>query len=40
MMVGAFLGSLSQNMLASALSTILEEFQVSALVGQWLTTIY
>lgn len=40
MMVGAFLGSLSQNMLASALSTILAEFQVSALVGQWLTTIY
>ena len=40
LMLGAFLGSLSQNMLTSALPVILEEFQVNALVGQWLTTIY
>ncbi len=40
LMTGAFLGSLSQNMLTSALPAILEQFQVSALVGQWLTTIY
>ena len=40
LMVGAFLGSLSQNMLTSALPAILAEFQISALVGQWLTTIY
>lgn len=40
LMTGAFLGSLSQNMLASALSAIIDEFSVSALVGQWLTTVY
>ena len=40
LMTGAFLGSLSQNMLTSALPAILAEFQISALVGQWLTTIY
>lgn len=40
LMTGAFLGSLSQNMLASALAAIIDEFGVSALVGQWLTTVY
>lgn len=40
LMTGAFLGSLSQNMLASALTAIIGEFGVSALVGQWLTTVY
>lgn len=40
LMTGAFLGSLSQNMLTSALPAILTEFRISALVGQWLTTVY
>ena len=40
LMSSAFLGSLSQNMLTSALPAILAEFHISALVGQWLTTIY
>lgn len=40
LMFASFLGSLSQNMLTSALPSIIAEFGVSALVGQWLTTVY
>lgn len=39
LMVGGFLGSLSQNMLTSALTPILRDFQVNAVAGQQLTTI-
>jgi len=40
MMIGAFSGSLSQSLLTSALPAIMEDFQISATLGQWLTTIY
>lgn len=40
MMTGAFSGSLSQSLLTSALPAIMRDFQISATLGQWLTTIY
>ncbi|NCC81988.1 MAG: DHA2 family efflux MFS transporter permease subunit [Clostridia bacterium] len=40
MMVGAFSGSLSQSLLTSALPAIMRDFQISATLGQWLTTVY
>lgn len=40
MMLSGFIGSLSQNMLSSALPAIMEGFGVSAPVAQWLTTGY
>ena len=40
MMAGAFSGSLSQSLLTSALPAIMADFQISATLGQWLTTIY
>lgn len=40
MMVGAFSGSLSQSLLTSALPAIMLDFQISATLGQWLTTVY
>lgn len=40
LLTGGFIGTLSQNMLTSALPSIMKEFSVSATLGQWLTTIY
>jgi hypothetical protein len=40
MLVGAFISSLSQSLLTSALPSIMREFAISATVGQWLTTVY
>jgi len=40
MLVGAFVSSLSQSLLTSALPSIMTEYTVSATIGQWLTTIY
>lgn len=40
LLAGGFIGSLSQNMLTSALPSIMREFGVKATLGQWLTTIY
>jgi EmrB/QacA subfamily drug resistance transporter len=40
MMVGAFISSLSQSLLTSALPSIMIAFHISASLGQWLTTIY
>jgi len=40
MMAAGFIGSLSQNLLTSALPSIMLTFNISAAVGQWLTTIY
>lgn len=39
-MLGAFIASMGQNMLTSALSSIMVEFQISASLGQLLTTGY
>jgi EmrB/QacA subfamily drug resistance transporter len=39
-LVGAFISALSQNLLTSALPSIMNEFEVSATIGQLLTTIY
>lgn len=40
LMLGAFIASMGQNMLTSALSSIMVEFQISASLGQLLTTGY
>lgn len=40
MMIGAFISSLSQSLLTSALPSIMTAFNISASLGQWLTTIY
>lgn len=40
LLVGGFIGSLSQSMLTSALPSIMKEFSISATLGQYLTTIY
>ena len=40
LMLAGFIGSLSQNMLSSALPAIMQTFDVSAAIGQWLTTSY
>lgn len=40
LMLAGFIGSLSQNMLSSALPAIMQTFGVSAAIGQWLTTSY
>lgn len=40
LMAAAFIGSLSQNLLTSALPSILADFGISAAIGQWLTTSY
>lgn len=40
LLVGGFIGTLSQSMLTSALPSIMKEFDISATLGQWLTTIY
>ena len=40
LMLGAFIASMGQNMLTSALSSIMVEFQISASLGQLLTTVY
>lgn len=40
LMVSGFAGSLSQNLLTSALPSIIEDTGVDALTGQWLTTSY
>jgi len=40
MMIGAFISSLSQSLLTSALPSIMTSFNISASLGQWLTTIY
>ncbi len=40
MMISGFCGSLSQNMLTSALPSIMRDMGVSASTGQWLTTSY
>lgn len=40
LMLSGFVGSLSQNMLTSALPAIMESYRISAAVGQWLTTSY
>lgn len=39
-MAAGFIGSLSQNLLTSALPSILASFGITAAVGQWLTTSY
>ncbi|MDB0438226.1 MFS transporter [Clostridioides difficile] len=39
-MTGAFISSLSQTLLATALPNIMSDFKITADVGQWLTTIY
>lgn len=38
--VGAFLTSLNQTVLTSALPTIMKDFNIDANIGQWLTTAY
>lgn len=40
LMAAGFIGSLSQNLLTSALPSILADFGISAAIGQWLTTSY
>ena len=40
LMLGAFIASMGQNMLTAALSSIMVEFQISASLGQLLTTGY
>lgn len=40
LMSAGFIGSLSQNLLTSALPTIIADFGVSTGTGQWLTTVY
>ena len=40
LMAGAFIASIGQNMLTAALSSIMVEFQISASLGQLLTTGY
>lgn len=40
LMAAGFIGSLSQNLLTSALPVILAAFGITAAVGQWLTTSY
>ena len=40
LMAAGFIGSLSQNLLTSALPSILTDFGISAAIGQWLTTSY
>ena len=40
LMASGFIGSLSQNLLTSALPSILADFGIAAAVGQWLTTSY
>ena len=40
MMLAGFTGSLSQNMLSSALPSIMESFGINAAIAQWLTTGY
>ncbi len=39
-MTGAFISSLSQTLLSTALPNIMSDFKITADVGQWLTTIY
>lgn len=39
-MMAGFIGSLSQNLLASALPTIMKAFSVDSASAQWLTTLY
>ena len=40
MMLAGFIGTLSQNMLSSALPSIMADFGVSAAIAQWVTTSY
>ena len=40
LITGAFFASLSQSLLTSALPSIINEFSISASVGQWLTSAY
>ncbi|MBQ6622645.1 MAG: MFS transporter [Mogibacterium sp.] len=40
LMASGFIGSLSQNLLTSALPSIMATFGITAAVGQWLTTSY
>ena len=39
-MTGAFISSLRQTLLSTALPNIMSDFKITADVGQWLTTIY
>lgn len=40
MMFGTFVGSLASTLVSPALPTIMEDFNITATVGQWLTTVY
>ncbi len=40
MMVGGFFSALSQSMLTAALPVVMDEFIITATLGQWLTTSY
>lgn len=40
LMTGAFISSLSQTLLSTALPNIMSDFKITADIGQWLTTIY
>ena len=40
LMAAGFIGTLSQNLLTSALPSIIESFSITPAVGQWLTTSY
>ena len=39
-MIGSFIGSLNQTVMASALPSIIVDFGIDAGVGQWLTSAY